>query len=161
SKTRNVHPGFDFAYVAPVSRRFGYTLSAGISTNYSPQDQVTTTWRGANTATNGAAFPNTTPDKPYLSAFLVQDAPKVTTRRSFGTTIDYKFTAHDRVSLGFQYSSFDGRFIVSNVNFNTVRVLPGDFTTTSTRGATGAGTLQTVHQERNRFNRTYMPTLVW
>src|SRR5205085_1765592 len=56
---------------------------------------------------------------------------------------------------------FDGRFIVSNVTFNTVRVLPGDFTPFSTRGAAGAGTLQTNHQERNRFNRTYMPTFVW
>ena len=38
SPTRNVHPGFDFSYVAPVNSRFGYTLSAGTSTNYSPQD---------------------------------------------------------------------------------------------------------------------------
>ena len=36
--TRNVHPGFDFSYVAPVSKRFGYTVSAGLSTNYSPQE---------------------------------------------------------------------------------------------------------------------------
>ncbi len=161
SATRNVHPGFDFSYVVPVNRRFGYTLSGGISTNYSPQDNAQTGWRGASLVTNGAAFPHTTPDRPYLSQFLIQDAPKVTTRRSFGASIDYRLSAHDRVTFGFQYSSFDGRFIVSNITFNTVRVNPGDFSPFATRGATGAGTLTSAHQERNRFNRTFMPTLIW
>lgn len=161
SKTRNVHPGFDFSYVAPVNKRFGFTLSGGISTNYSPQDNIQMTWRGAGAVTNGNAFPHTTPDRPYLSQFLIQDAPKVTTRRSVGATVDYRLTASDRVTFAFQYSSFDGRFVVSNVNFNTVRVPANGFTTTSTRGQTGSGTLNTNHQERNRFNRTYMPTFVW
>ena len=161
SATPNVHPGFDFSYVAPVSKTFGYTLSAGLSTNYSPQDTATTTWRGAGAVTNGVAFPHTTPDQPYLSGYVIQDAPKVTTRRSVGFTFDYKFTPHDRLNLGFQFSSFDGQFVVSNVNFNAVRILPGDFTLTSVRGATGAGTLTSSHQERQRYNRTYMPTFVW
>ena len=160
SPTRNVHPGFDFSWVMPVNKRFGFTLSGGISTNYSPQDNIQMTWRGAGAVTN-ANFAATTPDQPYLSQFLIQDAPKVTTRRSAGATLDYKLTNYDRVTFAFQYSSFDGRFIVGNVNFNTVRVLPGSFTLTSTRGATGAGTLVSNHQERNRFNRTYMPTFVW
>jgi TonB-dependent receptor len=161
SATRNDHPGIDFSYVAPVNKRFGFTLSGGLSTNYSPQDTSTLTWRGTQSVTNGVAFPHTTPDKPYLSQYVIQDAPKVTTRRSVGATVDYKLTAHDRVTFAFQYSSFDGRFVVSNVNFNVGRVLPGDFTSTFTHGATGGGTLQSVHNERNRFNRTYMPTFVW
>ncbi|MDP3071900.1 MAG: carboxypeptidase regulatory-like domain-containing protein [Opitutaceae bacterium] len=162
SATRNVHPGFDFSYVAPVNKRFGYTLSAGTSTNYSPQDNSQNTqWRGVGTTTNGTTLPHTTPANPYLTAYQVQDAPKVTTRRSIGASIDYKFTPHDRVTFGFQYSSFDGQYIVSSVNFNVGTVRPGDFTTTSTQGAVGTGVLQSVHQERNRFNRTRMPTVVW
>jgi TonB-dependent receptor len=161
SPTRNVHPGFDFSYVAPVSKTFGYTLSGGVSTNYSPQDNSLLTWRGSGISTNGAAFPNTTPDKPYLSAYQVQDAPKVTTRRSVGFSVDYKFTPHDTVTLGFMYSSFDGQFVVSNVIFNPTRILPGDFGVTFTRGAAGAGDITMAHNERQRFNRTYMPTAVW
>ncbi|MDO8540536.1 MAG: TonB-dependent receptor [Opitutaceae bacterium] len=159
SPTRNVHPGFDFSYVAPVSKRFGYTVSGGYSTNYSPQDNTQNTWRGAGAATNGNAFPHTTPDQPYLSSYRVQDAPKVTTRRSFGATVDYKLTSRDRVTFAFQYSSFDGRFVVNNITFNPLRI--AGFTTTSTQGARGAGNVTTAHQERNRFNRTYMPTFVW
>ena len=162
SATRNVHPGFDFAYVAPVSKTFGYTLSAGTSTNYSPQDNSqNNAWRGVGTATNGTTFPHTTPGNPYLTGYQVQDAPKVTTRRSIGASIDYKFTPHDRVTFGFQYSSFDGQYIVSSANFNLGSVRVGDFTTTATQGGAGAGILQSVHQERNRFNRTRMPTIVW
>ena len=162
SATRNVHPGFDFAYVAPVSKTFGYTLSAGTSTNYSPQDNSqNNAWRGVGAATNGTTLPHTTPGNPYLTGYQVQDAPKVTTRRSIGASIDYKFTPHDRITLGFQYSSFDGQYIVSSANFNVGTVRVGDFTTTSTQGAVGTGILQSVHQERNRFNRTRMPTVVW
>ncbi|MFM9954268.1 MAG: carboxypeptidase regulatory-like domain-containing protein, partial [Opitutaceae bacterium] len=151
SATRNVHPGFDFAYVAPVSKTFGYTLSAGTSTNYSPQDNSqNNAWRGVGTATNGTTFPHTTPGNPYLTGYQVQDAPKVTTRRSIGASIDYKFTPHDRVTFGFQYSSFDGQYIVSSANFNLGSVRVGDFTTTATQGGAGAGILQSVHQERNR-----------
>ncbi len=161
SAERNVDPGFDFSYVAPVNKRFGYTVSGGISTNYSPQDNSQLVWRGGNTATNGTTFPNTTPDRPYLSQYQVQDAPKTTTRRSFGTSVDYKLTPNDRLTFGFQYSSFDGQFIVSSVTFNVGSVLPTGFTPFSTRGGVGAGTLTTAHQERNRFNRTYMPTVIW
>ncbi len=161
SPTRNVHPGFDLAYIAPVSKTFGFTLSAGTSTNFSPQDNDQMTWRGIQAATNGAAFPHTTPGSPYLSAYQVQDQPKVTTRRSVGASIDYKFSPSDRVTLGFQYSSFDGQYIVSNVLFNVGGVRPGDFSIAATQGTPGAGILQTAHQERNRFNRTRMPTLIW
>jgi iron complex outermembrane recepter protein len=161
SPTRNVHPGFDFSWVVPVNKRFGFTLSSGVSTNFSPQDNSQTTWRPGGALTNGNAFPNTTPDRPYLTGYLIQDAPKVTTRRSVGTSIDYKLSPNDRVTFGFQYSSFDGRFIVSNVNFMITRVTPADFGPTFTHGATGQGTLQSNHQERNRFNRTMMPTFVW
>ena len=140
SATRNVHPGFDFAYVAPVSKTFGYTLSAGTSTNYSPQDNSqNTAWRGVGAGTNGGTFPHTTPGNPYLTGYQVQDAPKVTTRRSIGASFDYRFTPHDRVTFGYQYSSFDGQYIVSSLNFNVGAVLPGNFTTTATQGAVGAG----------------------
>lgn len=161
SPTRNVHPGFDFSYVAPVNKRFGYTLSAGTSTNYSPQDNSTMTWRGVQSATNGTTFPHTTPGNPYLSQYLIQDAPKVTTRRSVGLSVDYKFTERDRVTLGFQYSSFDGQYIVSNVTFNVGAVAPGAFSIDAVRGTAGSGVLTSAHQERNRFNRTRMPTIVW
>lgn len=156
--TRNVHPGFDFSYVAPVNARFGYTLSGGHSTQYSAQDIATNTWRGGGTATNGTTFPHTTPDRPYLSSFTVLDAPKVTARNAIGATLDYKLTRYDRLALSFQYSSFDVWFKNNTAVFNLNSVLPGNFTTTS---SFGPGEIQLTRGERHRTNRTYMPTFVW
>jgi iron complex outermembrane recepter protein len=161
SPTRNVHPGFDFSYVAPINKRFGFTLSAGNSKVYSPQDEMENTWRGVGAVTNGTTFPHTTPDKPYLSTFFLSDAPKVTERRSIGATIDLKLTDHDRLTFGVQYSSFHAKFRLRTFTFNVGRVLPGDFSLTSTRGAAGAGSITYANVERIRFNRTFMPTFVW
>jgi len=159
--THNVHPGFDFFYIVPVNQRFGFTLSAGYSTQYSAQDTMQNTWRGTSAATNGNAFPHTTPDRPYLTTYLVRDEPKVTTRRSIGTTVDFKLTRYDRISFSLQYSSFAVNFMNNAVTFNVNRVLPGDFTTTSTQGAVGFGNLVLANSPRHRFNETYMPTIKW
>ena len=159
--TRKVHPGFDFAYVAPINDRFGFTFTAGMSSQYSWEIFSQNTWRGGGTATNGAAFPNTTPDKPYLSAYAVADRPKTTWRTNLGATFDYKLTRNDRLSLSIQSSSFEETNTNRTLTFNVGRVLPGDFTTTSTHGAAGGGSLQTSAITRNRVNRTFMPSLTW
>jgi len=159
--TRKVHPGFDFSYIVPVNKRFGFTVSGGHSTQYVEGSLLTNTWRGTTTATNGTAFPHTTPDKPYLSSLLVSDRPKEQTQRSLGATIDYKLSAQDQLSFSFQYSSYEETNILRSVTFNVNRVLPGDFTTTSTYGAVGAGDLVLTRSGRNRTNQNYTPTLVW
>ena len=65
--TDKIRPGADFSYSAPVNKSFGYTVSAGSASQFSSQDTPVALWRGASAITNGAAFPYTTPDLPYLS----------------------------------------------------------------------------------------------
>ncbi len=156
--SRNVHPGFDFSYVAPVNQRFGFTLSGGHSTQYSAQDIATLTWRGGGTATNGTTFPHTSFDRPYLTSFTVLDAPKVTARNSAAVTFDYRLSPRDRISLGFQYSSFEVWFKNNTAVFNINSVTAGNFTPFST---VGPGEIQLTRDERRRYNRTMMPTLLW
>ncbi len=159
--TRKVHPSFDFSYVRPVNKRFGFTLTGGTARQYTAEDFNQNTWRGVTAATNGNAFPHTTPDRPYLSSYAVRDAPKDTIRRSFGFTTDYKFTRDDRLSFSFQYFSFNADTTNRQLTFNVNRVLAGNFSPTFTRGDTGAGDLQLTQGGRDRINRTWMPTLVW
>ena len=159
--TRKIHPGADFSYVAPVNKRFGFTLSAGFNRQYSGEPMIQNNWRGVNSATNGAAFPHTTPDRPYLSSFVIRNSGKDTKRSSFGATIDYKLTPDDRFSFSFQASTFDVSINHNALTFDVGRVNPGDFTTTSTQGAAGAGTLQLVTTGADRGNWTYMPSLIW
>ena len=159
--SRKVHPGADFSYVVPVNARFGFTLSGSNMMQYAEEDILLNTWRGVNAATNGVAFPNTTPDKPYLTAVQVSDSGKDTTRRSLAATFDFKFGKYDRLSLGYQYAftriDFSSRFLI----FNVTRVLPGDFTTTSTRSAAGGANVTTTNNGRSRDVPTNMPSVIW
>lgn len=159
---RVIHPGFDFSWIVPVNRRFGFSVATGYSTQYSHQVGHTNTWRGVGAATNGAAFPHTTPGRPYLSAYTVQDAPKESARESLGLTLDFKLSRYDRVSLSYQYSSFDGWTAARNVQFNPAQIVPGAFSPTSVQGVAGAGNIVTTSGNgRVRENRTYMPTFNW
>jgi TonB-dependent receptor len=156
-----VYPGFDFSWVVPINQRFGFTLSGGSSRQYAGQDFTQNTWRGIVVATNGGTFPHTTPDRPYLSTYLVRDGGKETTRNSLAATFDYRLSPTDRLSLSLQLSSFEELVNQRSLTFNVNRVLPGDFSPTRTRGATAAGNVQQSHSGSENLNRTYMPTLTW
>jgi iron complex outermembrane receptor protein len=159
--TRKIHPGADLSYVVPVSRNFGFTLSAGFNRQYSGEPQAQLGWRGTQLATNGAAFPHTTFDRPYLTNFLVRNSGKDTKRSSFGATVDYRLTRNDRFSFSFQASTFDVSINHNALTFDVGRVNPGDFTPTATRGAAGAGSIQLVTTGADRANWTYMPSIIW
>ncbi len=162
SPTRKIHPGADFSYVRPVNERFGFTITGGSSSNYSAQYGTEMVWRGASAATNGNAFPHTTPDQPYLSTYIFQDGSKDITRDAFGVTLDYRLTRRDRLSFSYQWSQFTSNQMNRMMTFNVGRVAPGSFTTRSTHGSAGAGSLQIANDSGiDRINRTHMPTLTW
>ncbi|MDP3070545.1 MAG: carboxypeptidase regulatory-like domain-containing protein [Opitutaceae bacterium] len=159
--TRKIHPGFDFSYIAPVSRKFGFTLSAGLNRQYSGEPQILNTWRGVQAVTNGGTFPHTTPDRPYLSAVAIRNSGKDTKRSSFGATIDYRLSRTDRLSFSFTYSTFEVLINHNLLTFDVGRVNPGDFSLAATRGAAGQGTLTLATTGADRSNWTVMPSLVW
>jgi TonB-dependent receptor len=159
-----IHPGLDFSWVVPVNKRFGFTLSGGTTSQYTMQDFMVNTWRGAGNATNVAAtalngYPDTTPDQPYLSNYQVRDGTKVTTRSSLGTTLDYKLSRHARLAFSFQYAFFDAMFNNRSLTFNTNRVLPGNFSTRDTLGDRGFGEITVGNGAREKSGTTFMPTL--
>jgi TonB-dependent receptor len=160
-RRRKVYPGFDFSWVVPVNKRFGFTVSAGRTRQFAGQDQVTNTWRGAGTATNGTTFAHTTPDQPYLSTFAVRGGGKETTRHSVSATLDFKFARYDTLSLSIQASRFEEDFLSQTLTFNVGGVQPGNFTPFSTRGTIGRGDLVMSNGGGYRKNQTYMPTLRW
>ena len=159
---RKVWPGADFSWIVPVNKNFGFTLSAGASTQYSSQDRATNVWRGASTATAGTAFPATTPDRPYLSQFTLQDGPKESDRDSLGLTLDFRLSARDRFALSYQYSSFDGWISSRNLAFAPNQIVASSISSNSVQGVAGVGQL-TLNNGNNRVreNRTYLPTFTW
>jgi TonB-dependent receptor len=169
--TYKIHPGFDFSWVVPVNARFGFTLSGGHSSQYTMQDYMTNTWRGAGNATSApvttggvtvpGALPDTTPDRPYLTNYSVRDGTKLTSRDSVAATLDYRLARNDMLSFGFQYAFFDAEFNNRTLGFAISRVLPGHFDPYNTYGDAGQGTLTVNTGARQKAGTTYMPSLVW
>ena len=161
-KLSHVWPGTDFSWVVPVNKRFGFSIAAGASTQYSSQDRATNVWRGNTAVTNGGTFPTTVPSRPYLSAFTLQDSPKVTARDSLGITLDFKLTARDRLALSYQYSSFDGWTTNRNLQFLPNQIVASSISPTAAQGVAGVGQLTLTNgNNRVRENRTYLPTFSW
>ncbi len=165
---RKVHPGFDFSYIKPVNERFGFTLAGANTKQYTEEERSQDTWRGGGAATNGitattaaTSYPDTTPDRPYLSDYVVEDGGKTTMRTSASATVDYKLTPNDRVSLSAEVTMFDSPLNQRTMSFFVNRVSPGDFTPTSTHGQVGRGEVRQTSQSRNHSRVKYMPTLVY
>jgi iron complex outermembrane receptor protein len=159
--TRKVHPGADFSYVVPVNAKFGFTLSGSHMTQYAPEDILALSWRGVSLVTNGAAFPHTTPDRPYLSAIAYTDGGKETIRRSLAATFDFKLGRYDQISLGYQYAFTRIQFVNRFITFSITQVAPGGFSPTSTRSTNGGANVLINTNGRFRDVPTRMPTITW
>ena len=157
--TYKVRPGFEFSWIVPVNRRFGFTVSGGGSTQYVEGPLLTNTWRGAGAATNGTTLPDTSTDRPYLSDFLVRTESKIADRSSFATSADYKIGPVSRLSFSFQYGTFHTDYNQRSLTFIVNRVLPGEFSPTFTHGFAGAGEIRISNGGNHRYSRTYMPSL--
>lgn len=159
---RKVWPGADLSWVVPVNKRFGFSIAAGGSTQYSSQDRTINTWRGVSAVTNGAAFPHTVPGRPYLSAYQVNDSPKESSRDSLGVTFDFRLSARDRIAFSYQYSSFDGEITSRQLLFAPNQIVAASISPTSVQGVAGVGQLTLTNgNNRIRENRTYLPTFSW
>jgi TonB-dependent receptor len=159
--TRKAHPGFDFSYVAPVNKRFGFSLSGNRSRQSTSAPQSLTTWRGVSVATNGVAFPHTPFDQPYLSTYSVRTGANQHTRSALGATVDLRLSPRDRIAFSFQYSDLEVVIHHNALALNVARVLPGQFTTAWTHGAQAAGSTVLSTSNNTRWDWTYMPSLLW
>ncbi len=166
-RREKVWPGTDFSWIVPVNKNFGFSIAAGASTQYSSQDRSVNTWRGNSAVTNGTAtavgaFPNTVPGRPYLSAYQLNDAPKESDRDSLGLTLDFRLSPRDRVSLSYQYSSFDGWISSRQILFAPTQIVASSISPTSVQGVAGVGVVTLTNGgNRVRENRTYLPTFSW
>jgi iron complex outermembrane receptor protein len=158
--TRKVLPGFEFSSVVPVSRQFGFSLSGSASTSYSARDSFANTWRGANAVTNNGTFPDTTPDRPYLSSYVFRDGFILRHRTAVALTLDYRLGANGRVSLSLSRSTYNTNYDIRGLTFSLDRVAPG-FTPAAVRSLAGQGSFNVSTEVRDRNTLTFMPTLAY
>jgi iron complex outermembrane recepter protein len=157
-----VKPGFTLNLIRPVNQKFGFTFSANRATQWVPHDLIALGRRGADLVTNGAAFPDTTPDRPYLTDIEVTDDLRRNTTTSVGATFDYKLSPRDTLSLSTQYTYITVEHIGHRLSFFITGVRPGDFSPTHTHGAPGMGALQlTDVNSRYWLGSTSIATLTY
>ena len=147
----------NFAAVVPLSARFGFTFSASTFETYAPNDFLQRTWRGANAITNGVTLPDTTPDRPYLTDFAIRDRVAFIRRSTAAGTLDFKLSAHDRISFSLQHGAFRSPQENQTLTFLVNRVAPGEFGPAFTRGFVGAGEIRLNNQGNMQDDQFWMP----
>lgn len=136
-RVRTLRPGFDFSYIKPVSKNFGFTLTALHSSQFSPAALGDSTWRPT---TAGSAL--ATVNNPFLSNFNVLIRPKELVRWSLGATLDWRLGANDVLSARVQWNSFSTRVHYGDTQFDingTTSAPPRTLTPTTVESVPGGG----------------------
>jgi iron complex outermembrane receptor protein len=145
-------PGFDFTFVDPVSKSFGFTISALDFNEQNEQYRSNPQWypNGRNSAPTVAPESN-----PFLEDYVMQDAPKNSIRRSLAGTADWKITPDDLLSFAVQENYYDSFTHARNITFDTSSTLPASYGPTFTNGAAGKGTISMGSSDRNKWGTTF------
>lgn len=141
-----VTPALNFSAIVPVNKRFGFTLSGNTNRIYQKEDWSQNSWMGGRWATNGTTRPHTTPDKPYLMEYRIHDSTRMSRSTSVGTTLDYRISNYDRISLSFQYTFLGVTHNNRRLDFYGNAVDPGNFAPTWMHGRVGAGEVRISSQ---------------
>lgn len=148
-------PNLDISAVVPLTRNFGFTASGLVSRTRNNGPGVTMDWV-PTIAAQSTNFIATTPDKPYLARFRVQERPKITVRDSLSLSADWRVSPADVLTFGFQYSYFYAEFWVRQLNFDVGRV--ASFGSDFTQGAAGTGFAQVLTDAREKNGTSYAPS---
>ncbi|MBC7368310.1 MAG: TonB-dependent receptor [Undibacterium sp.] len=154
--SRKIKPGFDFVYVNPVSKTFGYILAVLESNIYYPQHRTQPNWAPNATAAIG---PEASPTNPYLRSYQVQDGPKNNARKSISGTVDLRLNKNDTLSVGAQWNFYNASFSNRPVTYDVgsaATAAPASFTQDYTNGAAGRGSVNLGGTSfRHKYGYTY------
>ncbi len=153
--TLKLKPNFEFTYIRPVTKNFGFTLT-GMETNIFNRQYVSVP-RWSPTSNVGTPGTVATIANPALTSYRFIDGPKVTARHSFGATLDWRMTPRDVFSLRGSWNEFDAVF--RNQIFDAATGVPAtfgpDFTQSGNSSATFASNAHSVSMRR-ALRRTYV-----
>lgn len=144
-ETYPYEPNLELSAVVPITRNFGITASGLVSRAPNNGQGSLMTWA-----------PTTNPDVFNLTAFRLQERPKLTVRSSASVGADWRVSPTDVLTFGFQYAFFTTKFWVRQLNFATGSVASSgeDFT----QGNNGTGSVQIIYDAREKAGTTYVPS---
>jgi len=159
--TRKAGPNAAFSYIVPVSKKFGFSVSAGRSYYYNAKQFQRTYWRGSSDGVDNVHFPITNVDNPYLSRIDLEQGSSLNERISLALTADWRISRTDRLSFALQYG-------YQEINFNnrTLIIAIQNFDAAAANLLTpyyseGNGYIRQNQMSRRKSGTTYTPTLTW
>jgi len=153
-ETYKIRPGFDFTYIVPLSRNFGFTVGATHSDKYVPWHLSTTTW-------NLNPDPVTREETPFVASISAQDVPKQISRTSGRISADWRIARHDVLNFGYSHAYYEEwgmnrRFDVS------LGTNPTTITRDFVQGRPGAGSITSRGGGMSiKASTTWTPELKW
>jgi hypothetical protein len=111
----HTNPSFDFSYIRPVNKNFGFTLTGSHSDAYNADYRAQPVWLPGS---SGSALAPT--DNPFLRQYTTFYGPKVTQRESVGTTVDWRISHGNVLTFGAQWNYYDAFFNNKGGNLNTM-----------------------------------------
>lgn len=146
-----VKPGFDFTWVHPLSKTFGYTVTGLYSSIFN--QQYTTSMRWTPTHNNGSQG---TLANPVMNSYNFNDGPKNTERYSMGVTFDKKLSPRDVIGFGASWNAFTAFFnnhsMITTIGTGAANL--DSYNQTYTQGKSG-GSFQQQPSSRDADRRTW------
>ncbi len=155
-ETYKILPSFDFQFVDPVSKKFGYVVTAQHSSQFYLQNR---TVLGARFTSAGATVAN-----PYTTNINTNFAHNRSDRTSGGVTLDFKPWPRNVLSLKLLANASRQQSASRSMNYNIGSLQPtsfdrnnvfGAFTVNNTTGAVTGGSagISTSFQSRHALTR--------
>ena len=145
---RKVRPGFDFTYVNPVTKNFGFTVTGLNSNIFNQQFTSAPRWSPTSNSGSGGTLAN-----PAMTTYQFNEGPKSTSRYSLGATLDWRVRPRDVISVGGSWNAFDA-FFNNHVMLETLGA-PTSYGPTFTQGG-NAGSFAHQPSTRKASRVTYI-----
>jgi iron complex outermembrane recepter protein len=155
SRDSNIHtnPSFDFTYLNPVSKNFGFTLTGSYSDQYAPDYRAQPNWLPGVSGTTQAPTEN-----PFMRNYFLFYGPKVTQRSSVATTLDWRVSHGNVLTLSAQWNYYDAFFSNKTANLNAQGTIsnqpPANWGPTFTHSRPGGGSVDRGTSSRRKYGTT-------
>lgn len=136
-ETRKLRPGYDFSYVNPLTKNFGFTISSLMSDQFGKLLGPQRTWEFA-TAQGGSVT------APYLRTLRTTEDSRETKRESHAVGVDWRPWEPLTLNVGFRQGVYDLFTAPNRLQFNTGNN-PASYSDDHTQGRSGGATV--VHQQ--------------